>query len=554
MRKAGLTPVTVWDVKGDRPWKRKEHIRRDAIRQLAMSRLLHEDKRQKRLGRVFEMLEVVSQPEGEAPSTHQFKAIPAESTLTKQPEGDVYHENAANTGRESNALQTDGASPKQSEDGFRDNNAKPRERLTEQRKVQSTEEVRYPGIIFWSNLIYSLATVLQERISTVRIVEELQGLIQEVQLSSRPGSRRGPKEVAQAPENSKEELSTLVESSISEDLPVAEDIDVQTTLEDSEEAILALTDEQDPSEELDIKRALVEPATAYTESPRQMTLTAEEELQLQDLVEAVSSEGDAQIRVVELGKELADLRDRSEVVSRTYRRGHSIPSKWELEECQRLMEVMGVPVILAHPPFEAEGLASAMALAGAADYVGTEDTDVLGYEAPLLRNIASGNKPIEIVDGKALRTAYDLSREQYVDFLILTGTDASSRIPGVGPVKALKLIQKFGSIEAILENDERLRERAGLDYHEEVDAARQLFNVLPPLPSAEELRPKAVPEDTVRDFMKSEHGVILSTASSQPIPASYVGEEPSASYQRAGDEEMAREAFLQQMNLEDDIE
>lgn len=369
-------------------------------------------------------------------------------------------------------------------------------------------------------------------------MEELQGLIQEVQISSRPGSRRGRKETLEALEESEGEL------------PTPEQIDIQP-LEDSEDTTLPLTDEQDPAEESEIKRALVEPDTTYTESPRQMMLTAEEELQLQDLVQAVSSEDDTQSRVAELGRELADLRDRSELVSRTYRRGHSIPSKWELEECQQLMEVMGVPVILAHPPFEAEGLASAMALAGTADFVGTEDTDVLGYEAPLLRNIASSNKPIEIVDGKALRTAYGLSREQFVDFLVMTGTDASSRIPGVGPVKALKLIQKFGTIEAILGNDDRLRDRAGTDYQEEVDAARQLFNVLPPLPSAEELQLKTVPDDAIREFMKSEHGVLLPATGFQARPSSSDEEDPQTSYRISRDADLAHEAFLQQASIQD---
>ncbi|KAJ9110148.1 hypothetical protein QFC20_003000 [Naganishia adeliensis] len=478
MRKAGVTPVTVWDVKGDRPWKRKEHMRRDAIRQLAMSRLLHEDRRQDRLGRLFEALKDVPQPEDPTSKGPVTEAVQAE----RAPRTEV-------------------------EDASREPN------------VGATEQQ-------------------QKDTSSDRLVEELQGLIQEVQLSSRPGSRRGRKEAVEAPEESEGELS----------LP--EEINTQP-LEDSEDTTLPLTDEQDPTEESEIKRALVEPDATYTESPRQMTLTAEEELQLQDLVQAVSSRDDTQSRVAELGKGLTDLRDRSQLVSRTYRRGHSIPSKWELEECQQLMEVMGVPVILAHPPFEAEGLASAMALAGEADFVGTEDTDVLGYEAPLLRNIASSNKPIEIVDGKALRTAYGLSREQFVDFLVLTGTDASSRIPGVGPVKALKLIQKFGTIEAILENDERLRERAGADYQDEVDAARQLFNILPPLPSAQELQPRTIPDDTIRDFMKSEHGVLLPATGFQLRPTSSVEEDPQTSYRISQDADLAHEAFLQQTCIQD---
>jgi hypothetical protein len=41
---------------------------------------------------------------------------------------------------------------------------------------------------------------------------------------------------------------------------------------------------------------------------------------------------------------------------------------------------MGVPVIEAEPPFEAEGVASALAKRGLVDYVGTEDSDVIAYD------------------------------------------------------------------------------------------------------------------------------------------------------------------------------
>jgi flap endonuclease-1 len=287
---------------------------------------------------------------------------------------------------------------------------------------------------------------------------------------------------------------------------------VEAELSEDEEQVLV--EEQDPTEDVEIKRALVEPDESYTESLRQMALTAEEELQLQDLAQAAASGVDAPTRIREIAKDVNDLQDRARLVAKTYARGHSLPAKWEMEEIQQLMHVMGVPVILAHPPFEAEGLASAMALAGTVDFVGTEDTDVLGYEAPLLRNIASGSKPIEIIQGKDVRSAYGLTRGQYIDFLILSGTDASSRIPRIGPSKALKLIREFGNIEAILENDEQLRKRVALDYHEEVEAARKVFNDLPPLPSAEEVEPRKVEDAVVRDYMKTVHGVLLPASSS----------------------------------------
>jgi flap endonuclease-1 len=55
------------------------------------------------------------------------------------------------------------------------------------------------------------------------------------------------------------------------------------------------------------------------------------------------------------------------------------PSDEDHAMCRDLLERMGVPVLSAPAPFEAEGFASAMALRGAVDFVGTEDSDVIVY-------------------------------------------------------------------------------------------------------------------------------------------------------------------------------
>lgn len=305
-------------------------------------------------------------------------------------------------------------------------------------------------------------------------------------------------------ETQAEEHDTNVSSSIDDTIALAND---------SEAGIATLADvaADDIVEDVEIKRALVEPDRDYTESPRQMALTSEEDLRLQDVDQAMRSNAYDQSQITEFSKDFNDLAERARLVSRTYERGHKIPSKWELEECQELMHVMGVPVVLAHPPFEAEGLASAMALAGIADFVGTEDSDVLGYEAPLLRNMATTSKPIEIVEGNVLRSAFNLSPEQFIDFLVLLGTDASSRIPGVGPVKAMKLIQQHDTIEGILDRNEKLRALVGPDYLQEVDAAREVFTVLPPLPRPEDLEIPHPDENAVLDFMRQEHGIDMAT-------------------------------------------
>ncbi|KAJ3094676.1 Elongation of fatty acids protein 2 [Physocladia obscura] len=55
------------------------------------------------------------------------------------------------------------------------------------------------------------------------------------------------------------------------------------------------------------------------------------------------------------------------------------------------------------------------------------------------------------IDPVKARKDMDLSRDQFVDLMILCGTDFSGTLKGVGYVTAYKLIKKHGSIEAILE-------------------------------------------------------------------------------------------------------
>ncbi|OCF38736.1 hypothetical protein I317_07493 [Kwoniella heveanensis CBS 569] len=171
-----------------------------------------------------------------------------------------------------------------------------------------------------------------------------------------------------------------------------------------------------------------------------------------------------------------------------YERALDIPSAADHEDCKELLLTMGVPVLEAKIPYEAEGLASALAKRGLVDYVGTEDSDVLAYEGPLLRHLSPATQPLSFVSGVKLRELTGLSQSAYLDFLILLGTDASPRIPKVGPVTALKLIKKHGSIEEILRDDKGVSERV-IDlegFMEMVNNARKVFTELPPTNEWEE--------------------------------------------------------------------
>lgn len=83
------------------------------------------------------------------------------------------------------------------------------------------------------------------------------------------------------------------------------------------------------------------------------------------------------------------------------------------------------------------------------------------------------------MDAGALRSKLTLSPDAFRDFCILLGTDASPRIPGVGPVRALALIEQYKSIERILAEREELAKLCGPGFMDMINNARRLFTDLP---------------------------------------------------------------------------
>ncbi|WVQ93490.1 hypothetical protein IAU59_000564 [Kwoniella sp. CBS 9459] len=194
------------------------------------------------------------------------------------------------------------------------------------------------------------------------------------------------------------------------------------------------------------------------------------------------AEAEAEADLPEPLKRLDELIEAAPSVKSTYDRALNIPSAADHEDCKELLQAMGVPVLEAKIPYEAEGLASALARRGLVDYVGTEDSDVLAYEGPLLRHLSPATQPLSLISGESLRQRMGLTSSQYLDFLILLGTDASPRIPKVGPVTAFKLITKHGSIEQILKQEKGVADRV-IDlegFMEMVNNARKVFTELPP--------------------------------------------------------------------------
>lgn len=141
------------------------------------------------------------------------------------------------------------------------------------------------------------------------------------------------------------------------------------------------------------------------------------------------------------------------------------------DECKRLLDLMGVPWMVA--PSEAEAQAAAMTkrvsgissrVIPLADAVSTEDSDALVFGAQrIVRGLElSANSSATEISLDSILESLGLTYESFVDLCILMGSDyTEGTIPGIGPRKALILIKKYKTIEGILEG---LNIKAGPDF------------------------------------------------------------------------------------------
>lgn len=126
--------------------------------------------------------------------------------------------------------------------------------------------------------------------------------------------------------------------------------------------------------------------------------------------------------------------------------------KERYSECEKLLKLMGIPVIRA--PSEGEAQCAYLVKEGIA-YAGvSEDTDLLPLNcARMIRGfgVSMGKqKELREISLAVVLEDMGLSMDQFVDYCILLGCDFSDRIHGIGPVKALDLIKEFKSIEKII--------------------------------------------------------------------------------------------------------
>ncbi|KAG8865393.1 hypothetical protein FRB96_000283 [Tulasnella sp. 330] len=220
-------------------------------------------------------------------------------------------------------------------------------------------------------------------------------------------------------------------------------------------------------------------------------------------------------RINKVTQRLYQLCAASDSLNQSYAKRNKTPTGRTYAEARTIMNAMGAAVIEAPYPFEAEGVAASLYAHGVADVVASEDTDVIVYDAPLLRNLTSRDHPLIYTSGREVREALSLSRSSFVDFALLLGSDFSQRLAGLGPSRAIKLIQAKGSIEAIIQS-ERAKEKGQKflpepklteeEYLKQVEAGRMVFQTLPPISEdikMELMKPRSIDEASVAEILRA---------------------------------------------------
>ncbi|XP_071823478.1 flap endonuclease 1-like [Apostichopus japonicus] len=177
------------------------------------------------------------------------------------------------------------------------------------------------------------------------------------------------------------------------------------------------------------------------------------------------------------------------------------------EDCKKLLKLMGIPYVEA--PGEAEAQCVALVNGDKVYGVGTEDMDALTFGTKvMLRHLTASEAkklPVQEYSFNKVLEGLNLSHEEFIDLCILMGCDYCGTIRGIGPKRAIELIQKYKNIEAVLENIDQKKYPPPEGWL--FKQARELFKH-PDVTPAEDIELKWIDpdEEGVVDFMCKRFG------------------------------------------------
>jgi len=129
-------------------------------------------------------------------------------------------------------------------------------------------------------------------------------------------------------------------------------------------------------------------------------------------------------------------------------------TSYHIESSKKLFDLFGIRYI--HAPCEAESLLAMLCKKNIIDGCISEDTDILPNGGHLfLRNFNADKNTIEEYCLHGILDNLKLTNDKFIDLCILCGCDYTTKINGLGPITAYKLICKHENIENFIENNKK---------------------------------------------------------------------------------------------------
>lgn len=174
------------------------------------------------------------------------------------------------------------------------------------------------------------------------------------------------------------------------------------------------------------------------------------EIEQQDMATSLrNSIDEAQISMVDMEKLLSE--EASLRADRRAATGQSdSPTDQMFTECQELLQMFGIPYLVA--PTEAEAQCAWLDANNLVDAVVTDDNDAFLFGArKVYRHIFEESKYVEEYRMDDIERELGLSRESLIYLGLLLGSDYTPGIAGVGVVNAVEIISSFPGYDGLLE-------------------------------------------------------------------------------------------------------
>ncbi|KAL4629772.1 hypothetical protein GN956_G16655 [Arapaima gigas] len=174
-----------------------------------------------------------------------------------------------------------------------------------------------------------------------------------------------------------------------------------------------------------------------------------------------------------------------------------------IHDCKRLLQLLGVPWVQA--PGDGEAFCAQLVKEGKVHAVASEDMDTMPFGSELLIRRLDAKKEGDVMEYSLskLLGILQLSHEEFVDLCILLGCDYCEKIQGLGPRRALKLIQQYKSIEEVILHVNRKTHPIPLCW--KYQEARKLFLEAPQSDHSHLIWTEPNEEELVRFLCEEKH-------------------------------------------------